>query len=271
MSGYTSHWSCSQKAVKLGYAGVAAFVKSSLCSGDKQAPATGKISSFFAKKSPASDAENKASSSLVSVTTGIGPGNASFGVASKVIDCHGDTDLAGRSLTLEFEAFVLVTLYVPNSGQKLENLEKRCDAWDPALREYCTNLESKTKKPVVVCGDLNVAYEELDVYNYYAKHAEKTAGCTTRERDSFTKWLEGGYTDALRHQYPEARGLYTYWSVRAGNRPPNKGLRLDYFICSNAMFEQAGSDKGGKVYDAFTMPDATTCSDHCPVGLVLDL
>jgi len=263
LPGYTSYWTCS--TLKKGYAGSGAYVKQTSEGLAKKAKSG--ISSFFAKKSEDEAKAKPSKAALRSVSFGIGPANENFGIKETVVDWQGDTDKAGRSITLEFDEVVVVALYVPNSGQKLENIDHRVDRWDPALQEYVSGIEEKTSKPVVVCGDLNVAHADIDIYNYFAPHMEKTPGCTQRERNSFTEWLEKGYADALRHMHPEARGQYTYWSTRANNRPSNKGLRLDYFVCPQKLLEPA--QEGIRVHDTFTMPDSTTCSDHCPVGLIL--
>jgi len=265
LDGYSSFWTCSQE--KKGYAGCAAFVKQAKDGLAKASATTGKISSFFAPKKEV--AATAAAAALRAVSYGIGPANEAHGVKTKVCDVHGDTDLAGRSITLEFDDIFVVNLYVPNAGQKLENLEQRVGSWDPALREYTKGLQ-ESGKPVVVTGDLNICHKDIDIYNYFAKHLEKQPGCTTCERKSFDEFLQQGeYVDALRHFYPEARGLYTYWSTRANNRPANKGIRLDYFVCSVGLFSE--NQEGIGVHDCFTCPSLTACSDHCPVGLVLNL
>ena len=147
----------------------------------------------------------------------------------------------------------------------LNDILSRLTVWDPALRAYSKQLTEKTSKPVVLCGDLNVAHKDNDIYNYYAKHMEKTAGCTMRERDNFGMLLDSGYMDALRHFHPHARGQYTYWSTRADNRPENKGLRIDYFVCSSTLFDGGAN----VVHDSYVAPKLTSCSDHCPIGLVI--
>merc|ERR1719442_254188 len=115
-------------------------------------------------------------------------------------------------------------------------------------------------KPVIWLGDLNVAFDEKDTWNEGAKHLPKSAGTTPEERASFDRQLGAGFFDAFRHLHPEGRGHYSYWSQRAGNRGPNKGLRLDYFVCSRELF-----DDGNKVRvrDSYMLPDMEG-SDHCP-------
>jgi exodeoxyribonuclease III len=119
---------------------------------------------------------------------------------------------------------------------------------------------------------LNVAHKEYDCWNFGAKHLAKQAGLTQQERDSFQSQLDtngGDYVDAFRHLYPEAKGHYSYWSQRAGNRAPNKGLRLDYFICSKSLFEY-DTDQKVFVRDSYMIPEQEG-SDHCPVVLEIEI
>ena len=125
-------------------------------------------------------------------------------------------DGEGRSITLLYEHFSVVALYVPNSGQKLERLDYRVEEWDPALRAYVKGLETTHDTPAFVLGDLNVAHEDVDCYNWWAPHLKKQPGCTARERESHSAWLASGYKDALRTIHGSAcKGQYTYWSTRA--------------------------------------------------------
>ncbi|CAN0362456.1 unnamed protein product, partial [Ectocarpus sp. 13 AM-2016] len=122
----------------------------------------------------------------------------------------------GRSITVEYEKLFVVTVYVPNSGEKLVRLDYRTKEWDVALKAYVKSLEAQGK-PVVLNGDLNVAHLDLDIYNRGAKHLPKNAATTKEERDSFDSWVNGGkVSDAFRRLHPDAEGAYTYWSVRTG-------------------------------------------------------
>jgi len=132
--------------------------------------------------------------------------------------------------------------------------------------------QKATGKPVIWLGDLNVAHTYLDCWNDGAKHLAKQAGTTPEERASFQHQLDsnnGAFVDAFRYLHPTAKGHYTYWSQRAGNRDPNKGLRLDYFICSRDMMED-GEDKKVVVRDCYMIPDQMG-SDHCPIILELEI
>ena len=179
---------------------------------------------------------------------------------------RGYTD-EGRTLTLEFERFYLVTAYVPNSGQDLKRLGYRIDEWERDMRAYLKELDAK--KPVLYVGDLNVAHRDEDIWNVTASHIKKSAGTTPQERAAFGVMLEENeLRDAFTFFHEGATGWFSYWSVRAGNRPFNKGLRLDYTLASRRLFD-GGSD-GVEVVDAFIL-DACEGSDHCPVGISLAL
>jgi exodeoxyribonuclease III len=142
----------------------------------------------------------------------------------------------GRVVAVEYPLFHVVAAYVPNSGMKLDRLEYRTRTWDAELRTLLGGLGAS--KPVVYCGDLNVAHEDADIYNWDAKHISKQAGTTREERQSFAAFLsEERLVDTFRRAHPVARGVFTYWSTRAGNRPFNKGLRLDYFLAPERMYD----------------------------------
>merc|ERR1712032_1693791 len=144
-------------------------------------------------------------------------------------------DMEGRVISVKFPLFDLVNVYVPNSAEQLKRLDYRINQWD---EDFVTYINNK-KRPVIWFGDLNVAYEAKDTWNEGAKHLAKQAGTTPEERDSFQKQLNRGpYADAFRFLHPNAWGQYTYWSTRANNRPSNKGLRLDYFICSHSLLPE---------------------------------
>ena len=179
-------------------------------------------------------------------------------------------DTEGRMITLHYpDLFTLSNLYVPNSGQNLDRLSYRTKEWDQDLVEYMDEYAKKTQNPVIWLGDLNVAHGALDTWNEGAKHLAKSAGTTKEERDSFENQLSYGdkYIDAFRYLHPGKGGHYTYWSQRAGNRAPNKGLRLDYFICSQSLFQEDGRVV---VRDSYMIPEQMG-SDHCPVVLEIEI
>ena len=167
-----------------------------------------------------------------------------------------ELDTEGRLITLEYEDFYLVTCYTPNSQQELARLDHRL-AWDRAFREYLAALDEK--KPVIACGDLNVAATAIDLKN--PKTNENNAGFSLPERESFQRLLSAGFTDSFRHLYPE-KVLYSWWSYRFQARAKNAGWRIDYFLVSN------------RVADQITQADILTDiqgSDHCPVTLEIAL
>ena len=166
-------------------------------------------------------------------------------------------DHEGRVITLEMEQFYLITVYVPNSQDGLKRLDYRM-TWEDAFLAYLQKLEEK--KPVVVCGDLNVAHQEIDLKN--PKSNRKNAGFTDEERAKFTQWLNAGFTDTFRYFYPEQKEIYSWWSYRFKAREKNAGWRIDYFVTSASLNE--------KLVDAKIHTDVYG-SDHCPVELVLDL
>ena len=163
----------------------------------------------------------------------------------------------GRAITLEYEAFYLVNLYVPNSQSELKRLAYRMQ-WEDDLRAYLCALDEK--KPVVVCGDLNVAHEDIDLKN--PKPNCGSAGFTGEERAKLTQLLESGFVDTFRALYPDAVGRYTWWSYQYHARAANAGWRIDYFLISERLREKLG--------DALIFSEVMG-SDHCPVGLVLTL
>jgi exodeoxyribonuclease-3 len=165
-------------------------------------------------------------------------------------------DQEGRLTGAEFDDFFLVNVYVPNSGNELARLPYR-QVWDAALRNYLVELE-KTK-PVILCGDLNVAHRPIDIARPEANY-NKSAGYTQKEIDGLDNLLASGYTDSFRYLYPD-KVKYSWWSFRAGARARNIGWRLDYFLVSNALRP--------KLKDAF-IHNGVLGSDHCPVGIDLD-
>lgn len=166
-------------------------------------------------------------------------------------------DTEGRVLTLEFNEFYLVNVYTPNSKQKLERLDYRM-VWEDVFRNYLKDLEKA--KPVVVCGDLNVAHKEIDLKN--PKSNRKNAGFTDEERDKMTELLDSGFIDTFRYFYPDAEGIYSWWSYRFNARANNAGWRIDYFLASEALRERLN---GAKIHTEIEG------SDHCPVELILDI
>ncbi|MDR3109314.1 MAG: exodeoxyribonuclease III [Planctomycetaceae bacterium] len=159
----------------------------------------------------------------------------------------------GRVIMLEFAAFKLVNVYTPNSQPELQRLEHRLK-WQDAFRDYIVKLD-KTK-PVVICGDLNVAHNEIDLTN--PKANRHSAGFTDEERNKMTELLDAGLTDTFRKLYPDKREAYTWWSNFARSRERNVGWRIDYFLVSNRLMTQ--------VKNAGIFPQITG-SDHCPVGI----
>ncbi len=164
-------------------------------------------------------------------------------------------DHEGRVITLEMQDFYLITVYTPNSQDGLRRLDYRM-TWEDDFLEYIKRLDEK--KPVIVCGDLNVAHEEIDLKN--PKSNRKNAGFTDEEREKMTKWLSSGFTDTFRYFYPEQKDIYSWWSYRFKAREKNAGWRIDYFIVSNRLQERLDNAKiHTEIYG----------SDHCPVELTL--
>lgn len=166
-------------------------------------------------------------------------------------------DKEGRAITLEFDDFFLVTEYAPNSQEKLARLDYRM-VWEDAFRDYIMELDRK--KPVIICGDLNVAHQEIDLKNPAANR--KNAGFSDEERAKFTELLESGFIDTYRYLYPDVTGVYTWWSYRFNARANNAGWRIDYFLISERL-----KDKIGNV----VIYDQVLGSDHCPVLLDIGL
>ncbi len=162
-------------------------------------------------------------------------------------------DTEGRAVTLEYEDFYLVCVYTPNAQDELRRLDYRM-SWEDAFRDYLCGLDAK--KPVIVCGDMNVAHEEIDIKN--AKANVGHPGFSDEERGKFTQLLAAGFTDSFRYLYPDRRDAYSWWSYRANARANNVGWRIDYFLVSDRL--------RGNIKDAYIFPEITG-SDHCPVGL----
>ena len=178
----------------------------------------------------------------LSVTTGIG---------------MEELDNEGRVITLEYDDFYLVTCYTPNAQRGLARLDHRMK-WEDAFRDYLKTLDGK--KPVILCGDLNVAHKEIDLKNPSSNRGN--AGFSDEERGAFTALLDSGFTDSFRHLYPDVTGAYSWWSYMFNARANNAGWRIDYFVVSDRLAEH--------IREATIHPDIMG-SDHCPVGLILDL
>ena len=175
------------------------------------------------------------------------PINVTYGIG---IEEH---DKEGRVITLEFEKFYMVDIYTPNSKRELERLEYR-QIWEDEIRKYLLKLNET--KPVIMCGDLNVAHKEIDLKN--PKTNRHNAGFTDEERNKMTELLDSGFTDTFRYLYPEKENAYSWWSYMGHAREKNVGWRIDYFIVSKSIENQI---KEAKIY-----PEIMG-SDHCPVGL----
>ncbi len=185
------------------------------------------------------------------VFTRISPLSVSYGIG---IDRH---DHEGRVITLEFEKFYFVTVYVPNSQNELARLDYRMQ-WEDDFLHFVQKLEQK--KPVIYAGDLNVAHEEIDLKNPKTNH--KNAGFTDEEREKMTNALRSGRIDTYRYFYPDQTGVYSWWSYRFHARENNSGWRIDYFIASESL---------ANVLCSADIHTDITGSDHCPVELVIDL
>ena len=168
-----------------------------------------------------------------------------------------ELDTEGRMITLEYDDFYLVTCYTPNAQRELARLDHRLK-WDEAFRSRLAELDQH--KPVIACGDLNVAHQEIDLKN--PKSNRGSAGFSDEERESFGKLLDAGFTDTFRYLHPDATGAYTWWSYMFKAREKNAGWRIDYFLVSNRI--------ANKITAAPIYSDVPG-SDHCPVGLELAL
>jgi len=177
------------------------------------------------------------------------PINVTYGMG---IEEH---DMEGRIITAEFENYYLVNVYTPNSKRELERLDYRM-VWEDDFRAHLLKLNEK--KPVITCGDLNVAHKEIDLKN--PKTNRRNAGFTDEERDKMTTLLSAGFTDSFRHLYPDLTGAYSWWSYMRNARANNAGWRIDYFVVSN--------DCADKIKEAVIYSEVFG-SDHCPVGLTV--
>ena len=168
-----------------------------------------------------------------------------------------ELDTEGRLITLEYPDFYLVTCYTPNAQRELARIDHRLN-WDEAFRNYLKDLDSR--KPVIVCGDLNVAHQEIDLKN--PKSNRGSAGFSDEERESFGRLLNSGFTDSFRHLNPDAVGAYTWWSYMFKARQNNAGWRIDYFLVSDRLAPQI---------EDTPIFSQILGSDHCPVGLQINL
>ena len=184
------------------------------------------------------------------IFTKIQPINVTYGIG---IEEH---DKEGRIITLEFEKFYLVNNYTPNSKRELERLDYR-QIWEDEIRKYLLKLNKK--KPVIMCGDLNVAHKEIDLKN--PKSNRGNAGFTDEERQKMTELLEAGFTDSFRYLYPNKENVYSWWSYMGKAREKNIGWRIDYFIVSNDIKDKI---KEAEIYSSIMG------SDHCPVSLEIN-
>ena len=185
------------------------------------------------------------------VFTRVPPLSVSYGLGIPELDTE------GRVITLEFAEFYFVCVYTPNSQDGLKRLEFRMQ-WEDAFRAHLCALDKQ--KPVVVCGDMNVAHQEIDLKNPDTNHFNP--GFSDEERGKFTELLEAGFTDTFRSLYPDARDAYSWWSYRAAARERNVGWRIDYFLCSDRM--------AGQIQRAYICNEIYG-SDHCPVGLDIEV
>lgn len=179
------------------------------------------------------------------------PLSVSYGVGVPELDTE------GRLITLEYPQFYLVTCYTPNAQQGLARIDHRLK-WDDAFRDHLCRLDAR--KPVIVCGDLNVAHQEIDLKNPAANRGN--AGFSDEERNSFTKTLAAGFTDTFRFRNPDTAGVYSWWSYRFQARKNNAGWRIDYFLVSDRLKDRI---------TATPIASQILGSDHCPVGLELEL
>lgn len=168
-----------------------------------------------------------------------------------------ELDTEGRLITLEYPEFYLVTCYTPNAQRELARIDHRMK-WDQAFRDYLTGLDEQ--KPVIVCGDLNVAHKEIDLKNPASNRGN--AGFSDQERESFQETLDRGFTDSFRHLYPDVTGAYSWWSYMFHAREKNVGWRIDYFLVSNRVSAQ--------IQEAAIRSEILG-SDHCPVELIMDI
>ena len=259
LPGHSFHWNFCTLPDSKSYSGTLAIVRGG------PEPATGQktITSFLKSgKGVGQEAKSVETEDIVSVSMGLPTLTEADGETAKEVISE------GRTITVEYEGFYVVASYVPNSGDKLQRLEFRTKIWDRRMGEYLLQLEKK--KPVIFCGDLNVAHLDADIWNAGAKHLVKSAGTTPAERQSFSDLLGLGFVDAFRHLNPDAAGWFSYWSVRAGNLPVNRGLRLDYFVTSQVLCPKESEGHKAVVKEVAILSDFVAL-DHAAVALTLAL
>ena len=206
---------------------------------------------------------DRAGYSGTAIFTKIQPLSVRYGFSDTVnqkynfTDKFGDASREGRVTTAEFEDFFLVTQYTPNAKTALERLNFRHNIWDPAFLEYVKELENI--KPVIFCGDLNVAHREIDLARPKENH--RNAGFTDEERAGFQNYIDAGFIDTFRQINGDIADRYTWWSYRTRGRERNVGWRIDYFVVSKAIADRV---KNSEIFDE------QMGSDHCPVGIVLE-
>lgn len=270
---YDDFWACS--TAKKGYSGTAVFVKKQNEGGTAGAQkptkkkTQGTLDSFLSA-SPESKAKNNRPEPTTSLSEPPLPIDATLLVPTNVSFAMGmeKHDLEGRIVVVDYPLFTLCNVYVPNAGQKLERLSYRTEDWDKDFVQFMQQKQAERGLPVLWLGDLNIAHTNLEVWNDGAKHLAKQAGVTSEERASFGQQLEtGGFVDAFRYLHSKAAGHYSYWSMRAGNRAPNKGLRLDYFVCDPILCQETSNVI---IRDSY-MDHEQGGSDHCPVILELEI
>ncbi|MDR1688613.1 MAG: exodeoxyribonuclease III [Clostridiales bacterium] len=183
------------------------------------------------------------------------PVSVTYSMGNSLYEDVSGHDNEGRLVILEYEKFYLINIYTPNSKHELLRLSYRMD-WEDNFRSYLKSL----KKPVIICGDLNVAHTEIDIKN--AKSNRKNAGFTDEEREKMTMLLSSGFTDTFRYKNPDARDAYTWWSFMGNARANNVGWRIDYFLVSDILRKS--------IINANIYPEIFG-SDHCPVGLEIDI
>ena len=210
-----------------------------------------KIKEIFKEYNCYWNSAEKKGYSGTAVFSKVKPTNVTYGIG---IEEH---DKEGRVITLEFEKFYLVNCYTPNSKRELERLDYRM-IWEDEFRKYLLKLNET--KQVVMCGDLNVAHEEIDLKN--PKTNRRNAGFTDEERNKMTELLNSGFTDTFRYLYPDKTGMYSWWSYMFKAREKNAGWRIDYFIVSKSVEE--------RIKESYIFSDVMG-SDHCPVGLDLEI
>ena len=185
------------------------------------------------------------------IFTKIEPMNVFYGLGKE------EHDKEGRLITLEYPDFYISTVYTPNSKQELLRLDYRQE-WEDEFRDFFKNLDAK--KPVIICGDMNVAHKEIDLKN--PKTNRTNPGFTDEEREKFTLLLDAGFTDTFRYFYPDKENEYSWWSYRANARKNNTGWRIDYFLVSDRLQEKL---------TAASIHQDVLGSDHCPVSVELSL